>query len=117
MQREQSLPLRLSEIRGNGIEQAGQYLTKLVGISVGGWAEWAELQTLQKVRNCIVHSYGYLDSGDKRHGQLRTLAKQRIGLSITHADRISLDASFCQRYLTHISTFFRRLFELAGWQP
>ena len=116
MQRERRLPIDISMIRGQGIEQAQCYLTKLVGISVGDFTEWPELRTFQTVRNCIVHSYGYLDPRDDRHKKLRVIAKQQLGLSITHNDRISIDASFCQRHLAHISTFFRRLFEAAGWQ-
>jgi hypothetical protein len=117
MQRERSLPLDLGEIRGRGIEQARIYLTKLVGIAVGDFTEWAHLRTFQTVRNCIVHTYGYLDSEDDRHKQLRKLASKQLGLSITHDGRIALDASFCQKHLAYIQSFFKRLFLEADWKP
>jgi hypothetical protein len=117
MQHERKLPLSLTDIRGSAIEQARIYLAKLVGVAVGDYPEWSHLRSLQLVRDCIVHSYGYLNSEDDRSKHLRKLATQDIGLSITEDDRISLTSAFCNRHLTSLSNLFSQLFQFAGWKP
>lgn len=117
MQRERRLPLSLSDIRGSAIEQARTYLSKLVGVTVGEYPEWSRLRSLQVVRDCIVHSYGYLGSDDDRSKHLRQLATDDIGLSISDDDRLLLSKSFCDQHVTHLSSLFQRLFAFAGWTP
>jgi hypothetical protein len=116
MQQERKLPLRLTDIRGSAMERARTYLSKLVGVAVGEYPEWSYLRSLQAVRDCIVHSYGYIDSTDERSQPLRQLARQHIGLSISDDDRLLLSKSFCDQHLTHLSNLFNRLFEFTGWK-
>jgi hypothetical protein len=117
MQRERNIPVGLGDIRGSAIEQARTYLSKLVGVAVGEYPEWSQLRSLQYVRDCIVHSYGYVDSEDDRSKHLRQLATQNIGLSISEDDRLLLSKSFCDQHVAHLSRLFNRLFAFAGWRP
>ncbi|SRR6266568_1499824 len=117
MQRERNIRLALGDIGGSAIEQARTYLSKLVGVAVGEYPEWSKLRSLQYVRDCIVHSYGYVDSDDDRSKHLRHLATQDIGLSISEDDRLLLSKSFCDQHVAHLSQLFNRLFAFAGWRP
>ena len=117
MQRERNIPVGLGDIRGSATEQARTYLSKLVGVAVGEYPEWSQLRSLQYVRDCIVHSYGYVDSEDDRSKNLRQLATQNIGLSISEDERLLLSKSFCDQHVAHLSQLFNRLFAFAGWRP
>src|SRR5205823_3215775 len=105
-----------AELRGGAIEQARTYLAKLVGITVGNFPEWSQLRSFQAIRDCIVHSYGYVGFDEKRDKQIRGFVNKGTGVGITHDDRIALDSSFCQKHLAYIETFFKRLFAEAGWE-
>jgi len=76
---------------------------------------WQQLRTLQKVRDCIVHAYGYVArSRDEKF--LRELAAQEFGISIDE-ERILLTKAFCEWQVHTLRTLFSRLFLAAGWNP
>ena len=114
---ERSLPLDLSDLHGSPIDKGRTYLTKLAGItSVGDYPEWKDLQMVQKIRNCIVHHYGYLAQEDGHHKNIRAFAKGDPDIEITHQGRLSPKANFCIRQHAQVDSFFRRLMSDFGWQ-
>lgn len=116
MQSERRIPIPLRDVRGSPIEQARTYLTKLATLQVADVPEWQHLRTLQKVRDCIVHAFGYVaDSRDEK--EIRELASQSIGLTIDDYGRLALTKRFCDEHLSCLARFFHSLFRVAGWKP
>lgn len=111
VQRQRKLPVGLTDLHGSPIDQASIYLRKLVGISVTEFPEWMHLRRFQDVRDCIVHSYGYLNPQNNKHECIRRFASKAEGISITSADRICLSRMFCEQHLANIAAFFNHLFD------
>lgn len=118
MQSERRISISLRDLRGSSIEQARTYLTKLVKLQVADFPDWQHLRTLQKVRDCIVHAFGYVAelSKEKEEG-IRELASQSIGLTIDDYGRLALTKRFCDEHLSCLATFFHSIFRVAGWKP
>ena len=116
MQTERSIPITLLDVHGSPIERACTYLSKLAALPVANFPEWQHLRTFQKVRNCIVHDYGYVtESGNRKEKKIRALVRQNIGIAIDDYGRLALTKAFCEQYLTHVDTFFGNLFRASGW--
>ncbi len=115
IRREKNLPISLCDLRGSALDQARDYLTKIAGIAVSDYPEWTDLRTFQKVRDCIVHHYGFLDPNDIRHRRIQELAQNDPDLEINYQRRILPAANFCTRQLAHVDSFFRRLMVDIGW--
>ena len=115
IQRDLKLPeIAVTDLRGSAIDQARLFLTRLASIRAKDFPEWQQLRTLQKIRDCIVHSYG--DVGRSRDEKfLRDLAMQGSGVSIDDEGRIAVTKHFCEEQLATLRTLFKRLFLCAGW--
>ncbi|MFZ1219810.1 MAG: hypothetical protein WAO00_10980 [Chthoniobacterales bacterium] len=112
-QRRRKLPISITDLSGSAVDQANAYLTKLVGVAVGSFPEWAHLRRFQSIRDCIVHHYGYLHANDSRHVRIREFADSSDDITIADDDRIRLTRSFCEHHLTNIESFFERLIAAA----
>jgi hypothetical protein len=112
--KERMLRVTLGDLKGGAIERARTYLTKLAQLPVADFAEWQQLRTLQKLRDCIVHRYGYVaDSRDA--SEIRNLACKETGFTIDTDDRLMLTKALCDRYLLCLDMFFRKLSISLGW--
>ena len=61
------LPLRAKEIAGRGLERYMKYLSKLASVSRDCISIWPQISKLAILRNCVVHSSGYVDySNDEK---------------------------------------------------
>jgi hypothetical protein len=114
--RERSLPHFRWELRERPIEKAQTYLTKHAGVSVADYPEWNDLGMFQKIRNCIVHHYGFLNLEDGHHQDISDFAKGDPDIEITHQGRFSPGAKFCIRQHAKVDSFFRQLMSDFGWQ-
>lgn len=112
-ERQRKLPVSLTDLNGSAVDQAKTYLTKLVGVAVGSFTEWAHLRRFQDIRDCIVHHYGYLRPNDGRHERIHKFADTSDAITITSDDRIHLSRAFCEQHLTNIESFFKRLIATA----
>ena len=80
--------------------------------------EWQLLRTFQKVRDCIVHAYGYVaELRSEKEKEIRELVSQNIGLTIDDYGRLALTKAFCDEHLSCLQSFFYNLFQAAGWKP
>jgi hypothetical protein len=115
VQIQRGLPeVSVRDFRGSAVEQAELFLSKLAGVKPQEFPEWEHLRTLQKLRDCIVHTYGSVsDSRDQKF--LRELSTKAIGVSIGHDDRLSLDKAFCEQQLVNLRNLFQQLFKAVGW--
>lgn len=63
-EREKSMTVMLSDMRGKGIERSVRYLEKVAVLDVyKNSSEWREIKDLQKIRNLIAHRAGMLSDG------------------------------------------------------
>jgi hypothetical protein len=95
-QKEASISISVSDLKGNGIFQCHDYLTKLIGINFADVnTEWSQLVTLNKLRNCIVHTDG-------------DLARFKSPQKLTKIIESSTDLSFIEQKLVMPSEQFTR---------
>ena len=60
----------LKDLKGTGIELYYNYLTKVCDFSFDPVNDcWSRIQTLRKIRNCIVHSTGDVDLDNNKNGK------------------------------------------------
>jgi hypothetical protein len=57
--------LALKDLRGDGIQRAKLYLTKVAKITLPDTPEWQDLSDYGLLRNSLVHAQGYLAENDK----------------------------------------------------
>ena len=104
-------PLGVKDLRGKGIKQARLYLEKVAKINFEELnAEWAELVTLNRIRNYIVHADGVEDvvSND-----LTKLANRTQGLSIKQYGRLQVDHTYIDSSITTVENFLDKLYSKA----
>lgn len=116
IRRERNLPIALSDLRGSAIEQARGYLSKLASIPVGGYADWAPIRNFQKIRDCIVHDYGFVKRADDRFRRVVQIVDSDQGLSLNDWNRICPSHDFCFRQLGHVESFLNQLMTDMGWK-
>jgi len=79
--------IELTDLKGQGIERAKIFLSKIVGISnVFDSTEWKEIQDYAKVRNVLVHSTGKLDLSKENHKNIFKYAKTQRNLIVSPED-------------------------------
>ncbi len=115
-----SSDLTLADIRGDStLSRCRKYLEKVVGIRIHDGRLWAEVQTLQKVRNCIIHANGVLkdvqDAGDRRH--MEQYFKRDLGLSRDSWGAIAVAPAYCQHILDVCDRLFYSIFDACKWEP
>ncbi len=115
IQRDRGIPISLSDIRGSPIDQARTYLAKLAALGIADFPEWQHLRTIQKVRDCIVHAYGYVVES-RTEKEIRQLVSENIGLSIDENGRLVLTKAFCDEFLSCLARLFQGLFRAVGWR-
>ena len=115
VQRERSIPVTLGDLRGSPIDQACTYLGKLAALGVGNLPDWQQLRTIQKVRDCIVHAYGYV-AESRNEKDIRQLASQNMNLTIDGDGRLAPTRTFCEECLSCLERLFHSLFVAAEWR-
>ena len=68
--------LKVNDLRGDPVERAKIYLTKVAGIPVGSDNGWQVLQDLAELRNIIVHRRGRQGADLKDHRSVRQLTER-----------------------------------------
>jgi len=116
IKKDRKLTLSLSDISGGPIDRSRTYLSKVASLPVENFPEWQNMKALQKVRDCIVHGYGWLNDlkQEKDKDAILEVAKQNTGLAID-SGRVTLEKRFCEWSLETVDKFFEKLFIAAGW--
>jgi len=111
LERREYLTLKLSDLKGKGVERARLYLTKVCHITFPDSShEWSEIQKLNKVRNCIVHANGNIErvrSSDK----LRSIIKDTKGLKIERKRILIIEKVYLDNAITWAENFLQKLYE------
>jgi len=99
-----------------GIGRARKYLANEARIRFPD-SEWTKLRDYQKLRNCIVHNEGKLESGHEKHERARRYLKEQfIPHNRNHLewkdldDEIIFHKGFCEEVLQVSRRFFTDLF-------
>lgn len=99
----------LDDLRGTLSDRVKDLLRARLGIDAGGFTAWARLQTVQKVRDCIIHCGGRVaESRDERY--LRQVAGGGIGLALSPWGYLHIDEPFCEFVEHTLYDFFSTLF-------
>ena len=112
------LPVRASEFKGGIIQRAKTYLRKMAGIKD---VDWAYVEDLSKIRNCIVHGMGKINlSTNEAH--LKQVALREEGLEISEngfgeEGILLVSADYCSQAVQNVKAFFDEVFDSAGFDP
>ena len=113
---EQNHRISVADLRGSAIDQARDYLTKLAAIPVADYPEWSQLKNFQKIRDCIVHTYGFIHAGEDRFASVKRIIDSDPDLTLNHRSRISPGSKFCERHLANVESFLNRIMTALGWK-
>lgn len=94
----------LKDLRGEGIQRARLYLTKVAKISLPGTPEWNDLNDYRLLRNALVHAQGSLEENDKL-SRIEQLQKRVATFEIREPGlRVALQKPFNPKFLDLIET-------------
>lgn len=81
------LPIRAKDLSGRGLERYMKFLSKLADVRRENLSYWPQISNLTKIRNCIVHTSGFLDySRDAQ--DLRRLVEDKSYFTSEHRKRL-----------------------------
>ncbi len=86
------LPLRAKELAGRGLDRYMNYLSKLASVSRDCISIWPQISNLTKLRNCVVHTAGYIDNS-KDEKTIRAMVKDMSYLSKEDKERLALSTN------------------------
>jgi hypothetical protein len=117
-ERTKGLPVPLEKVKkppDQSIRRAKEYLVGVAKIRFPESSEWDELLKYQKLRNCIVHNEGRLESLPKKYEEDKEELKQYISrnsnLALAPDDgEIIFHKGFCEEVLQVSYKFFTDLF-------
>lgn len=99
------------DLKGKGIIRSRLYLEKVAKINFDKLnAEWADLLTLNKVRNHIVHADGV---DDVVSNNLTKLVNRTQGLSVKNHGRLLVDSTYIDSSITTVENFLEKLYSKA----
>jgi hypothetical protein len=99
----------LGDLKGAGIERAITYLERVVGLNIDkSSALWAEIRSIQAVRNLIVHDAGKLTYQD---GMPRKSERQYVEASphLSGDEEISIAEGYLRHVLDTFDQFFKNI--------
>jgi hypothetical protein len=76
LRKDRNLQLKLSEIRGQGVQAARTYITKVAGVPIAQDPGWHQLENLQALRNIIVHRRGRQGADSRQRDTVRRLVAE-----------------------------------------
>jgi hypothetical protein len=108
----QGRPFIRPEGKGGNIFKARKYLVK-AGVT---FPEWGEIEKYARLRNCIVHSGGRLETKRKDERDLRAFVKRKKMKSLLdsipcseEANEVIFHQGFCEEVIRTISSFLEQL--------
>ena len=96
----------MDDLRSQGIFKARNYLQKAASIDLASIAEWAEIESYNKVRNCLVHTRGLVALS--RDAKFLRSHIPKVDLAINNG-MIEVKEAYCVKALDTIEMFFIKL--------
>lgn len=107
------LSLNLDEIKGEGIERAKLYLSKVCSIDFPERsAEWNDIQKVNRIRNCIVHAEGDIEYA-KSPQKLKNIVMNTSGLSLYRDRYIRIDSVYIFSAISNTHKLLEMIYEKA----
>ena len=107
--RSHQYPVELSDLRGEGIIRAKNYLEKLAGVDFSLMnGEWGDLKSFNQLRNCIVHSEGHIYSS-RATDKLKNIIDNNPSLSLMHESVIKVEREYIDSIMTTTEVFLNKL--------
>ena len=104
-------PVKVDDLKGDGIVRAKDYLEKLANVDFSALnGEWSNLMTLNKIRNCIVHSEGNI-KGSKSSPQLLNIIESNPNLSLRNERYIKVEREFIDFCIDKVENFLNMLYQ------
>jgi hypothetical protein len=100
LQKVEGYPTSFRDVRAKGIERSSQYLKKTAQLSLPlGTPLWAEIKSIQKIRNAAVHANGRIDT------------ESATSIYVKASRHLSMNGSeiiFGNGYLAHVLDVFEK---------
>jgi hypothetical protein len=104
-------PVKLDDLRGEGIVRAKDYLEKLAKVDFSALNdEWSHLMTLNRIRNCIVHCEGDIKSSTSA-AQLQNIVNKTRGLFLRNERYIRVEREYVDSGITKAEKFLDKLYQ------
>lgn len=119
----QGSAFRPKDIRGHGLEPAALYLKRGAGLDVKQDPAWKHLESLQELRNIIVHRGGDLgkfpEQKERADRLLQSYPKEKLEprknvYTFGGEMEIWISMPLCREFAREIEEFFKRLCKSAG---
>lgn len=112
VERKHNYPLSVKDLSGQGIQQAINYLRKVHQIEypLENSIEWMRLQSVSKLRNCIVHNGGRLDESPRHVQEIKKYISTEPGVSLdADTNEIVLNREYCEKALRTVTKFLHAI--------
>jgi hypothetical protein len=102
-------PIRLSDVRGQGITRLKLFLSRLGIIDFGNLKNWAQFKGVYQLRNAIVHSYGGMIVDEPNDKLVENLSKLGLASVLVGGRRIRLDPNALETILNIVDSLLKEL--------
>lgn len=104
-------PVKLDDLRGEGIVRAKNYLEKLAKVDfIALNGEWSHLMTFNKIRNCIVHCEGDIKSSNST-STLQDIVDNNHSLTLRDDRYINVEREYVDFCITKTEEFLDKLYQ------
>ena len=105
--------LKLEDVRGDGIERAKLYLSKVCLIDFPEQSnEWNMMQKLNSIRNCVVHAEGIVPNV-KSPKKLKNIINNTDGLELENEKYLKIECSYIASAIVHAKKLIDKVHEKA----
>lgn len=103
-------PIKLDDLKGDGIQRSKEYLEKMAKIKFDSInSSWSNLQNLNALRNCIVHTEGDIKNF-KRSQKLKNIVENNDYLSLERDRDIVIEREFIDETINEVEKLIDYLF-------
>ena len=108
----QSCPIKINDLKGDGIFRAKIYLKKVVGIEFPDQStSWEDIVDYNKIRNIIVHNNGKLDDSQKSK-RIEEFIKKKSSIKLNNLKFIKFNDNFSLEIISTIKEFLDELIKV-----
>lgn len=112
LHRQHGYPIKLADLRGEGIVRAQSYLKKVVNIDFPDQtSSWDDIVSYNRIRSFIIHNGGQLDKSNKAK-KAESFINTRPSITLDDLRYIQFSKDFCLEVNGTLRNFFLDLFKV-----
>lgn len=113
LQKQFSYPIKLTELRGKGIDRAKDYMKKIGKIInfPDQTPAWNNIKRYEDIRNFVMHKASKLDES-KQVKKVETFINAKSSIDLDPLKNIQFAKSFCPEVNNTLQSFFNELFKV-----